>query len=153
MAKMKNHDGLRDIEQRLHALEMRIRQLKTTPDVYFRVFDAELDGSDGDTGMLNTWHEVIDDGGSMVTFGDRLCDDPADSSAAIEINGWEWIPAGLRVRMIETEDVDGMRYEFLMPIPPPPLQDGSTDYILGYDSASQQMKWVATSTACPGGGG
>lgn len=141
-------DDLRSILQRLTALEALAQRPRPKPDIYQRVFHAEIDGS-GTDGSKHTWHEVMDDGGTFSDFGDRECDDATHLSAAIEINGWKFVPAETLVVMIETRDTDGMRYEFVYSPLPPPLQDGTKDYLWGYSATDKAAKWVETGTTCP----
>lgn len=132
-----------DYEEMLHAMELRLRELERLvrfrPPEPLEVFEAETTDSDGAT---HAWKEVINDGGSVVDFTDgRVVSDPDDDQAAIEINGWENVPDGLRVRMMRYPSDTGHEYQFAVPIPAPPLQDGTKSYGLVYDKATQALAW------------
>lgn len=114
--------------------------------IFKDVFIANITGVGAD-GSLYTWQELTNEGGFLVNFGGgRKCTDATDASAAQEINGWLWIPNDTWVVMVEIEDVDHFRYQFAVVIEPPPLQDGSTSYVLGYDKDSQATVWLEQAT-------
>lgn len=118
-------------------------------DMFANVFDAEIDGVNAG-GDRYSWHEVTNISGAVATFTDgRSCNSADDGSAAVEVNGWLFVPAGKRVRMVEIRDGDTMRYEFVNPVPPPADQTGATDYILGYSGSAQDFTWYLQNTCTP----
>lgn len=143
-------DPLDDLAARMDTPEA------SDPLTIVRTFLAKITGS-GTDGSMHTWDHQTNIGQAIAPFGtpgtDSLqCTDATDDSAAIEMNGWKFVPAGTIVTMFEIDDDTDCRYQFIVPIPAPPTQDGSTDYILGYSSASKSMAWLETNTDCDDGG-
>jgi hypothetical protein len=109
--------------------------------IFKSAFLAKITGVNAG-GDSYTWQEQTNVGGTVGDFtGGRLCDDDTHASAATEINGWLFVPTDTLVLMLEIQDTTDFRYQFVVPVPPPALQDGTTDYVLGYTGANQFMAW------------
>lgn len=97
------------------------------------------------SGADHSWQEqYVTDSGVIDFTGGR-----AASDRGVEIQGWENVP-DTAVTIMFCYDIPGStQYAFMLAPPPPPDQSGATDYILGYDGATQQYKWYEQNTCTP----